>query len=291
MPQFARCANPACGVVLNLDRFPEGSPCHKCGERRRIPLPESPLQAAPQPRRAALLLWVLPLAGLVAAAFAGFLLLRGNDAPAPAEPVPAAASRVEPPAEPARPQATRQPEPPVRTVPPPARDAARAPREYTTYRKALDEQSFMREYDPNKPSDIQQYDGARLRLYLASYTLYVETDTPHAKFPGPVYHWGGRSEIVLPACAALETPLLCDVVGGRVYEIPEDALLEKEDALAVDKAAIAPLPRAGVRVQATVDVGFYHMVFVLIDPGAGGTPLLAGFGHTGQRLPVRPPAP
>lgn len=299
MPQFARCANPACGIVLNLRRFPEGSPCHKCGEKRRLPLQETQSETAPRRSRSVRLLGTFAvLVAVVAASGAGFLLARPEHAPAPPtilspspEPQPANAAKENTPAESSPARQSAPPSQPSFLDPVPKPESARPPREYTTFRKAIGEDTFMREYDPNKPSDIQQYDGARLRLDLASYALYLETDAPHTKYPGPVFHWLGRSEILLPACDALEIPLLCDVVGRRVYEIPEDALLEEDEAFAVDRAARTPLPRAGVRLQATVDVGFYHMIFVIIDTGEGGPPLLAGFGYTGQRLPIRPPAP
>ncbi|HNT87008.1 MAG TPA: hypothetical protein PKL84_04005, partial [Candidatus Hydrogenedentes bacterium] len=242
------------------------------------------------PRRALAILGGL---AIVAGAAAAFLSLRGDHAP---EPPPAAAPVAEP--------RTPMPEPqdPVRE-PQPAKPEARSPifdrqrpvpetrspkPDYTTFRRALTESEFMHEYDRTRPTDIQQYDGARLRVDLASFRLFVELDTPHRTHPGPIYQWTGRGEILLPACDVLETPLLCDVVGGRVHEVPADALLQKDDALAVDKAAITPLARAQARVQVTIDVGFLHMLFVLIDADDGLPPILAGFGYSGQRLPVRP---
>ena len=35
MLTFAYCRNPECKIILNLEKFPDGTPCHKCGETRR----------------------------------------------------------------------------------------------------------------------------------------------------------------------------------------------------------------------------------------------------------------
>lgn len=295
MAAFARCANPKCGIVLNLDRFPEGTPCHKCGERRRVPLPEvehpaQPPKVARRGRRIVAGILLVALVGAVAGIFA--YLAFDN---APTEPTPPDAAPQAPPPPPEQvpaPQSPPEPELAPATAPPIQREErtiTAQPRAYTTFDLAIGEDEFMYRVNPGGGgTDIQRYEGADIRLDPATHAMALVYDKPYEKYKGAVYHWKGRKEILLPANDQIETALVCDVAGGKIHSVPADALQQKVGLYEVDMKAMQPLPDASSRVLLSLDVGFYHLLYILITLPEDETPLLAGYGYTGQKLPVRP---
>lgn len=302
MARFGRCANPGCGIVLNLDRFPQGQPCHKCGERRRVALPESE-QPAGRPasgKRVLAIVIALTAAG-VGVAIAAFLMLgpgaRDRRPERTAAP-PAVAEAIPPPAQvaataqpeiakPAAAEADPPPAPPVEETPPP--EAVQ--RELTQFPAAVSTADFMYHYNPTRTETrVERYLGADLHLDPPTRSLTVTYPEAHERYEAPVYQIPGRSEIFLPPAGPLKTALLCDVVSGRVFEIPEGGFAEAADAMAVDREARRELHGATARPLVVLDVGFYHMLFALVSYDEAAPPLLVGFCYRGQRLPVRAPA-
>lgn len=295
MAAFARCANPKCGIVLNLDCFPEGVPCHKCGQRARVPLPELALhtQPAPPSHRAR---WLVAgfLLFAIAAGAAGILALfvSGDMASVPKMPEPAPQAAPPPPEPAPEPQAPPEPEPVAAAPAPQQHPEERAnlapPRTYTKFDLAIGEDEFMYRVNPSGGgTDIQRFDGADIRLDPATHAMSLVYDKPNEKYKGAIYHWKGRKEILLPANDQIETAIVCDVVSGKVFSAPVEALQQKVGLYEVDMKAMQALPDASSRILLSLDVGFYHLLYVLISLEPGKAPLLLGYGYTGQKLPVR----
>ena len=298
---FARCANSKCGIVLNLDRFPEGTPCHKCGERRRVPLPEvAPHHAPPSRARGNWTRLLIVALAAVAVAVAGgaavwllspsFLKPEQETAPVVPEPAPKPAESPATPLPQPAPIPTPAPAPAAATAEPaPPATARQGPtRSYTRFDLAIGEDEFMYRVNPaGGETKIQRNDGADVRIDAASHAMTLVYDKPYEKYKGAIYHWKGRKEVLLPANDQIASSLVCDVVGGKVYALPLEATVQKTAVYEVDMKAMAPVEGASLRILVSLDVGFYHLLYVLVSLPANDIPLLAGYGYTGQRLPTK----
>lgn len=303
MARYARCANPKCRIVLDLDRCPEGAPCHKCGHTRRAPLggtePAASTTAA-NGRRA-----VVPvLAGLVlliaALACAGWMLARQEPEPAGStaltEPSPPPGSELESTPEPEpvplpepEPEIVSAPEPvsipePAEEPPPPA---PAAPATIYTRSEGLDE--FYGTYSPGTRPEVVRYDErANLRMDIRTLRFAMDWEPEHTVYEGPVYHWRGRAEALLPAEERDGEALLVDIVARRLYTLPPEAVRYQGDAAHVDRTARVEIRHALVQPLAAINAGMRHLLFAAAGP-PDETPRLFGIVYDGVPLPVITP--
>lgn len=306
MPGFTRCANPACGTVLDAARYPEGMPCHQCGHPGRAPLRKAGAQvAAARPAAAAnRLLPALVVLFCLTAVGIGYFLLMGAGNVEDMQPPPAmgdqrdqgqhdaASSAIEPEPEPEPlPKPAQEPEPEPAPAPepdpiPPPEPEPGPPANATIFQKAALPEVWTDWYRPEMgEAQVTAHDvRANLRREAGTFKFSLVWPENHVLYPGEVYHWVGRSEVFVPLSNG--PAFLADVVGGRVYTLPPKAWYVEGDQAYIDREArflesrmrSIPLLSAGVTHQ--------HMLYCAIRRPVK-EPLVFGFLYAGVPLPVR----
>ena len=239
-----------------------------------------------------MLIAVLAMAALVAAYF--LLVRQGKVAQPPVEPMAQTLPAPDP--EPdfgplpetapvPEPERVAAPEPQPEPIPPPEPEPGPPPNA-TIFEKAHLPEDWYDWYRPEMGNvELVNYEErANLQREAGSFKFALVWPENHVTYPGDVFHWVGRGEVFLPLSNG--PAYLADVVGGRVYSIPEGKYYMEDGKAYIDRDAryeetrmrCIPLVGAGVTHQ--------HLLYCAIERPRR-EPLAFGFLYAGVPLPVR----